>query len=357
MNAKYPFYISEPSSTYEESMQRMGFTYWARLKESNKNFYRLLGWALLHHCYYDSHQYKRWKKCIESVSGMIDQFRALSPNTPEAEIVYFWGVLKHNTLDEAKKIVRFSDTIPGADRVKAGWMPNLEDLDTLKMFTGALSIVLVWYELRDGIYTTRWFYADSQERDPVPLFYICMGRENTHLYAFLHQNIWTEGGEGFPYFTRAEQFCRPPTFTPVGEIPEENGLALILNLLVRVLTEVPPHLIPIPQRRQLQVIAASWHLLLPQLQQASLAKNFDLDKCGVLLQHIRDMPEAANHQITDCSNLHPPDQLLPCGANQDCLANYLRELRYLGQPLQFPNGSPVPEDLLRQIAPDLLIAH
>jgi len=132
---------------------------------------------------------------------------------------------------------------------------------------------------------------------------------------------------------------------------------LILNLLVRVLTEVPPHLLPTPQRRQLQEIAASWHLLLPQLQQASLAKNFDLDKCGFLLQRIREMPELATHDITACGQFHPPDQLLPCGAHPECLVNYLRQQRYYGQPLQLPNGSSVPEELLRQIAPDLQLAH
>jgi len=359
MSAEYPFYISEASSSYEITMKAQGFSWWAQLKEGNDTFYRLLGWALLHHCRYDSSQHRRWKSAIDSVAAHTSD-NALQGQMDQTEIGEYWDTVKQCTLDEAKKFMQRSDTNPGINKVLAGHMPNMKDSNTLSILTHGLSIVLVWYEVLQGQFTTEWHYLETSEPERIglPLFYICMGRDSGKLYAFLHDGIWTNvGEEGFPHYTQAARFRKPLVVGQnLVEGSTENGLALVLNLLMGALTETPPHLLPKSERRQLYVIATNWHLIRPMIQQVPLAQSFDFDKFSVFLDRIRTAPEPADHDISSCQS-HPPRELLPCGYHKDCLTNLLREQQYMGQPLQLPGGGSVSQDLLQEVAPDLRAVH
>lgn len=356
MSAEYPFYITGPTSSYEETMKKQGFSWWARLTENRETFYRLLGWALLHHCRNDSPQHARWKRAIDKVAAHVRD-DALQGKISEIDV--YWDTVKQCTLDEAKKYLQYTDSPSGTNRVLAGHMPDMKDSDCLKMLTHGLSIVLVWYEVLSEQFTTNWHYLDisGPERTELPLFYICMGRDKNKLYAFLHDGIWENFGEGFPHYTQVTSFRKPLVVgQAIPEGPTDNGLALVLNVLVGAMTETPPHLLPTPERRQLYNIAINWHNLRPMLQQASLAQSFDFDKFTVFLERIRTGSQPADHNISDCRN-YPPEELLPCGYHKDCLANLLRQQRYMGEQLHLPSGESASEDMLQEVAPDLSAVH
>lgn len=352
---EYPVYFDSPESPFEAKMQQAGFGWWARLPQRHENFYKLLGFGLLHHCLHDSIQHRHWMNFISAVASLKGEFESLGDRTVEDRIMY-WDAVKHGTLQEVKKYMVHAETFAGITRIMAGYIPDFNDGDSLNTLAHGLSIVFVWYEFLVDRVTTQWFYMKpvEEEINPLPLFYICMGRDQNQLYTFLDTQLRDFPAMGFPHYTFSNSFETPRIVGESrSEIRPSNGLALILNLFINVLLETPPSLIKPEQKQQLGYMYANWAFIRPLLQSSKLAEGLNFEKVEALLQSINVVP---SHTIQEC-HLYPEGETTWNSLHKVCLTNYIRERIFNGHPTTLPNGEPIPVTIVRQLLPGIRSIH